>query len=60
MEDNEYQFYSEGGARIAALVAHTIETAYLMDIPIEDLLTATDMAIDQLEVLAEAQMANTH
>lgn len=60
MEDNEYQFYSEGGARIAVLVAHTIETAYLMDIPIEDLLTATDMAIDQLEVLAEAQMANTH
>ena len=58
--NDEYGFYSEAGARVAAIIAYTVETAYTMDVPIEDLMTAVDLAIDRMEDIADAQTAKTH
>ena len=60
INNDENGFYSEAGARVAAIIAYTVETAYTMDVPIEDLMTAVDVAIDRIELLAEAQEAITH
>lgn len=57
LSDRRYEYFTEEGARIGAIIACLAETAYKMDVPAVDLLNACLMTADQVEQWIEAESA---